>query len=158
MSVTLSDYQKVNKFLIASHIDSILYGSLGVSIYLGNFKDFGDIDLLVDDKYLLNDWPVLVDIMSQNNFDLIDLREHEFENKDGIMVAFAKKSVLSRDKICDPVKDVQVIEANGIPVTTLDAKSFINAYVFSSTDGYRIEKRGKNDLDIVEKLTNLLNK
>lgn len=157
MKITLADYQKINSFLLNNNIDSILYGSLGVSVYLGNFKEFGDIDLLIDDKYLLEQWPTLVDVMAKNEFELFDLHEHEFKNKEGVIVAFAEKSVLIRDKICDPVADSTIIETEGVKVKTITRQAFINAYTFSSTDGYRIEKRGKNDINIVEKLSKLIN-
>jgi len=37
-------------------IDPILYGSQGVSVYLGAFKQFGDIDLLIESRWLGADW------------------------------------------------------------------------------------------------------
>lgn len=152
IKVSLEDYQKVNDFLLTNKIDPILYGSLGVSVYLGNFKEFDDIDLLVEDIYLDNKWPDLVEIMKDNGFELIDAREHEFANEQNLKVAFAKKSILAKDNICDPQKDIETYNKNGLSVKTLSKQSFINAYTFSSKDGYRKEKRGKNDLDIINQL------
>jgi len=156
MSVDIKDYQKLNEFLLGYEIDSILYGSLGVSVYLGNFKQFDDIDLLIEDSYLLDKWPVLIKIMKNNGFELIDTREHEFKNKQEVKVAFAKKSILVGDNICDPTKDIQTCRKDGILIKTLSKQAFINAYTFSSKDGYRKEKRGKNDLDIVDRLKNMI--
>ncbi|MDP4009718.1 MAG: hypothetical protein Q8P53_01900 [Candidatus Shapirobacteria bacterium] len=155
MAVDLKNYQKVNNFLLENKIDSILYGSLGVSIYLGNFKNFDDIDLLVEDVYLSDKWLDLIKIMKNNGFELIDSKEHEFINKQDLKIAFTKKSILIKDNICDPKKDIQIHHKEGILIKTLNKQAFINAYTFSSKDGYRKEKRGKNDLDIVKSLNDI---
>lgn len=155
MSVKLSDYKWVNGFLVENGIDSILYGSLGVSVYLGNFREFDDIDLLVDDEYLGDKWVFLKNLMIDKGFSLTDEKEHEFVNTDGVKVAFAEKSVLTDDKICDPKKNAVKVIVDGIEVNTLKPGVFIKAYTFSSTDGYRIEKRGDSDLNIVRRLRSL---
>lgn len=155
MPVTLNDYQKVNKHLKENRIDAILYGSLGVSVYLGNFRDFDDIDLLVDETYVKGEWSKLVNIMFQIDFKLVDEHEHQFVNKEGIKVAFASKNVLVEDNICNPIKDCVTIQKDNITINTISPESFIKAYTFSSTDGYRIEKRGDSDLQIVKKLKSI---
>ena len=119
MPVTLTDYQKINEHLKKNNIDTILYGSLGVSVYLGNFRDFDDIDLLVDDKYIEGEWPKLVNIMSQIDFKLVDEHEHQFVNNQGIKVAFASKNVLVKDNICNPAKDSITIQKNNIIINTI---------------------------------------
>ncbi len=150
----INDYQKVNTFLLKNNINSILYGSLGVSVYLGNFKEFSDIDLLVDENFLKSDWLKLVKIMEDNGFKLVNESEHEFCDQK-ITVAFAPKIILIRDKICNPETDIQIHYQNGVKVITLNKESFIKAYLFSSKDGYRKNKRGKKDLNIVKKLQNI---
>ncbi|KKT44259.1 MAG: Phosphoribosylanthranilate isomerase [Candidatus Collierbacteria bacterium GW2011_GWF2_44_15] len=155
MSVKLGDYKKVDGFLRVNNVDSILYGSLGVSAYLGNFRDFDDIDLLVDDEFIGEKWSFLKELMSSNGFEISDEKEHEFVNPEGVKVAFAEKSVLIDDNICDPKSDVVKIIIDGVEVNTLSPNSFIKAYTFSSTDGYRIEKRGDSDLNIVRDLKKL---
>ncbi len=155
MPVTLTDYQKVNEHLQKNNIDSILYGSLGVSVYLGNFRDFDDIDLLVDETYIRGEWSKLINIMSQIGFQLADEHEHQFANNEGTKVAFASKNVLVEDNICNPTKDGITIQKDNITINTITPESFIKAYTFSSTDGYRLEKRGDSDLQIVHKLKKL---
>lgn len=150
--INFNEYQKVNNFLSNNGIDSILYGSLGASVYLGNFKEFGDIDLLIPDLYLKDKWPELTSIMNNNGFKLIDEQEHEFSNDQGIEVAFAGQSILERDKICNPQKDIQIHYINGIAIKTLSKEAFIRAYIVSAKDGYRKDVRGKKDLDIINRL------
>lgn len=155
MTVTLRDYDRVKSLLSENGIDSILYGSLGASVYLGNFREFNDVDLLVDRKYLSEEWSQLIEQMKQHGFQIVNKKEHEFLNEEGKKVAFAEKDVLIRDKICDPVKDVLEFTQRGVKVRTLTIDGFINAYKFSSKDGYRIEKRGRNDLQVVMLLQDL---
>lgn len=155
MPVELNDYKRVNNLLLENDVDSILYGSLGASVYLGKFRKFDDIDLLVNEEYLENKWNFLNELMIKNGFNLIDEKEHEFLNDKGVKVAFAKKNVLIKDEICNPETDVVSIVVEGIVVKTLNVKGFIEAYTFSSNDGYRIEKRGDSDLNIVRKLKQL---
>ena len=155
MSMKLGDYNLVDRFLRESGIDSILYGSLGVSIYLGPFREFDDVDLLVDDEYVGRKWSALKNLMIKEGFEVSDEKEHEFVNTNGVKVAFAGKSVLVDDKICDLVDGVIKITVDGIEVKTLKLDGFIKAYTFSSTDGYRIEKQGNSDLNIVRKLKEL---
>lgn len=153
--IDFSEYQKVNNFLSSHGIDSILYGSLGVSAYLGNFKEFSDIDLLITDVYLKEKWPELTTIMNNNGFKLIDEHEHEFSNDQNIKVAFAKQSILEEDNICDLKKDIQLHHVNGIAVKTLSKEAFIRAYTVSAKDGYRKNIRGKKDLDIINRLKSI---
>lgn len=147
-------YSIIKSILEKSNIDPILYGSLGVSVYLGSFKKFNDIDLLVEDKWLDNQWKDLIEIMNENGFFITDEMEHEFENEDKVKVAFAKQSILVKDKICNP-DDAVTIEKEGIKIRTLTAKDFLKAYQFSVKDGYRTEGRGKNDQVIIDKLVEL---
>jgi len=152
MSVKLSDYKLVRNFLSEKGIDSILYGSLGVSVYLGEFREFDDIDLLVEDEFMDKKWDYLKELMKNKGFEILDEKEHEFVNNNGVKVAFAGRSVLVEDNICDPNTDRVSKNIGGIEVSTLKPECFIKAYTFSSTDGYRIQKRGDSDLNIVRML------
>lgn len=155
MAVNLENYFRIKDILDNNNINSILYGSLGASIYLGNFRDFDDIDLLINKDFLDSKWPELKEIMNKENFIVLDEKEHEFINSDGIKIAFAGDNVLERDKICFLDTDVVEIQKNGKKVRTITKEGFVNAYLFSSKDGYRIEKRGRSDLDIVDSLKKL---
>jgi hypothetical protein len=149
-----SNYAHIKSILQKYTIDPILYGSLGVSVYLGNFKQFNDIDLLIEDKWLENQWEDLKEIMNENGFYITDEKEHEFENEDKVKVAFAKYSILIKDKICQP-KDAILVEKEGTEIRTLTVKDFLKAYQFSVKDGYRTESRGQRDQEIIDKLVKI---
>lgn len=152
MAANLKDYFKIKDILDKNGIGSILYGSLGASIYLGNFKKFNDIDLLVKKDFVENRWPELKKIMAKQGFSVSDEKEHEFINPKGVKIAFAGNNILKKDGICTLGTGVIKIERNGKKIRTLTREAFINAYLFSSKDGYRKEKRGRSDLDIADAL------
>lgn len=153
--MTINNYKEVNSFLKENMIDTILYGSLGVSVYLGNFRLFDDIDLLVPNDYINKKWGYLKQIMTSHGFFISDEHEHEFKNQSGVKVAFASQNVLLEDDICDPQKDRVIVQVGDVTVQTITKEGFIKAYTFSSTDGYRLEKRDDSDLQIVQKLKSL---
>jgi hypothetical protein len=131
----------------------IIYGSFGVSSYLGNFKKFDDIDILINNALLEKDWPKFKKILESNNFILLNEKEHEFSLGD-YKVGFAKKSILIRDKI---IKDYsELIKYKNIEAYTLVPRDFLKAYRFSQQDGYRINSRQKKDREIIIKLENYI--
>ena len=131
-------------------IDPILYGSLGVSFYLGDFKKFGDVDLLVPEPWVNTQWQNLMIIMNELGYTLFDEHEHEFIDKTGGHVAFASENVLVRDGISQsPIADVAIMNIGDIKVRTLNLATFKRAYEFSSKDGYRQNQREKKDSEVI---------
>jgi len=152
MNATLESAAQLSTYLAEHEVDPILYGSLGASIYLGAFKQFGDIDLLIESAWLDEQWPELVRIMHDQNFELVDPREHEFRNKEGLAVAFADKSILVRDKIITSPNEIVERMIGSVVVSTLSPEAFRRAYAFSKQDGYRRDVRQKNDEAIIHRL------
>ncbi len=149
-------YAYVSKFLYSHTIDVILYGSTGVSVYLSNFREIDDIDLLVEDKWVQKRWNELKSIMLEHGFSVTNEKEHEFENKEKVQIAFASHAILSRDHVADLHKDVATLEIHGTKVRTLTLQAFLKAYEFSSRDGYRKMQRGEKDAKIVKLLKSYL--
>lgn len=155
MSATLDIAINLIEDLKKAGIQTILYGSLGVSIYLGNFKKFGDVDLLVEDHWLGKRWEDLLTILSNLGFKLIDTQEHEFSDVNGLVVAFAKKSILARDGIVISSKDIAIKDVKGSIINVLSPEAFKRAYEFSKKDGYRRNVRQKNDEEVIRLIDNL---
>jgi len=146
-------------FLRTHNIDPLVYGSLGASLYLGNFKEFDDIDLLVDSKYVKSDWNKLIKIMGLAGYTMIDESEHEFKNDNGVVVAFADIEILRRDGIIkNDSRAFASIPVGGTFIRTLPATGFIKAYEFSQKDGYRLNVRGKKDRDVILRLQSYVEK
>ncbi len=127
----------------------VIYGSFGVSSYLGNFKNFEDIDILVEDEFLGDRWKEFRKLFELNGFHLVNEKEHEFELA-GKIVAFASKSILIRDKIINNFSEL--VKYKNIEAFTLTPMDFLKAYKFSLKDGYRINVRGKKDENIINRL------
>ncbi|WP_213167748.1 hypothetical protein [Alkalicella caledoniensis] len=66
----------------------VLYGSLGLQVVTGVEFHPQDIDILVPKEYVAEKWELLLEVIEEMGYTLIDLNEHEFE-KDGIKAAFA---------------------------------------------------------------------
>lgn len=136
--------------LRAHGVAAVVYGSQGVALHLGRFKDLGDLDLLVDDEWLGHRCAELTAIMGNLGFSVSDPREHEYRNATGFDVAFAARSILERDGVLIPDEDPFVtVRVAGQSLTTLSPTAFRRAYAFSVRDGYRLENRGKDDARII---------
>ncbi len=138
-------------------VEPVLYGSQGVSLYIGAFKKFGDIDLLVDAKWVEANWQTLITKMDGLGFSLSNEREHEFADSDGTVVAFADVNILVRDNITDSVDAaIQIQKIEGAEIKTLKPEVFLEAYKFSARDGYRRGTRKKKDDVVIELISDYL--
>ena len=134
-------------------IEPVLYGSQGVSLYLGAFKECGDVDLLVDAEWLGGKWPELSRHMHELGYALTDEHEHEFTNGQGVVAAFASKDIITRDGIAPSIAEaITTKQVDNTTFQTLTPLAFKRAYEFSQKDGYRKDVRGKNDRQIISLL------
>lgn len=140
---------KILEILKELNIKPVIYGSFGVANYLGNFKDFTDIDILIEDEFIKDRWIELKKLFEVKGFYLVDEKEHEFEFE-GKKVGFASKEILIMDKIINDYREL--IHYKNKDAFTLRPEDFLKAYRFSIKDGYRIKIRGKKDRKIIEKL------
>ena len=140
---------KILKILKELDIKPVIYGSFGVALYLGDFKKFEDIDILIEDAFINDRWEEFKKIFETHGFKLVDEREHEFEIE-GKKVGFASKNILIRDKIINDYREL--VQYKNEVAFTLKPEDFLKAYRFSIKDGYRINTRGKKDDSIIEKL------
>lgn len=130
-------------------ITPIVYGSFGAANYLGDFKVFDDIDILIDAIFMEDKWLKFKELMESKGFVLVNEREHEFEFNDR-KVGFASKDILIRDNIINDYSEL--VKYKDTNAYTLTSKSFLRAYQFSLQDGYRITTRGKKDQDVIDRL------
>jgi len=152
LSAMINHYREVDLFLQRAGINPILYGSVGVGAYLGDFKQFDDLDILVEDRWLNENWSDLLDLLKGHGFALVDAKEHEFEDNTKHKLNFSNYGILTRDGIADPEGDVVSVTVDGVEVKTLKPEAFLRAYEFSVKDGYREQSRGKKDAFVIERL------
>lgn len=139
---------KILEILKELNIKPVIYGSFGVATYLGNFKNFEDIDILIEDEFVNNRWEEFRKLFESKGFSLTNEKEHEFELNDK-KVGFASKNILIRDKIINDFSEL--IQYKNTDAFTLTPEDFLKAYKFSAKDGYRINTRGKKDEEVIEK-------
>jgi len=140
---------KILEILKKFNIKPVIYGSFGVSLYLGDFKKFEDIDILIEDEFINGRWIEFRKLFELNSFTLVDEKEHEFE-LEGKKVGFSSKEILIRDKIINDYSEL--VPYKNKDALTLTPEDFLKAYKFSIKDGYRINIRDKKDEDIIKKL------
>ncbi len=147
-----------SKFLfIANELNKIdivplLYGSLGLEQRLHTNLNADDIDVLIPEIYLSEEWYKIADIMAKNGYLLYDVDEHAFE-KNGLSIAFASIESLASFAGVD-VENIPVIKENGINYKLLDLHDYLKVYTASLKDGYRKNVKNKDDkekIDLINK-------
>lgn len=153
--MTLEKAARIMADLAEHGVAGTLYGSLGVSVYVGDFKEFGDADLVVAPEWTGERWDELQQIMKSLGYQLVDPKEHEFHSARGESVAFAPLTIFERDGIeFDEARDIVTVPTIAGEVRTFNPELFKRAYEYSVKDGYRTEERGKKDqlvLDLLAK-------
>lgn len=157
--MTLEKAGNIMGSLEAQGVSCTLYGSLGVAVYVGEFKEFGDADLVVPAEWTGERWAELQEIMASLGYQLFDAKEHEFHSQTGESVAFAPVTIFERDGIeFDEARDVTTVSTSAGEIRTFTPRLFKRAYEFSVKDGYRTEERGKKDQVVIDLLDKFANK
>ena len=134
------------------HIVPLLFGSLGLEQRLHMDLSADDIDVLIPEMFLHEKWDRVVTLMNNNGYVLYDLHEHAFE-KSGLSFAFASiESLMPFAGI--NIANIPIIEETGVRYYLLELQDYLKVYTASSKDGYRKNKKNKND----EQKIKLINK
>ena len=126
----------------------LLFGSLGLEQRLHTDLNADDIDVLIPEAFLNEEWDRLVSVMNEQGYVLYDLHEHAFE-KAGLSVAFASIESLAPFAGVD-VEKIPVVEETGVRYYLLDLQDYLKVYTESAKDGYRKDKKHKEDGEKVE--------
>ena len=70
------------------HIIPLLFGSLGLEKRLNTNLQADDIDILIPESFITDDWDRLFSLMAADGYMLFDIEEHAFKKAD-ICAAFA---------------------------------------------------------------------
>ena len=141
--------ESLNKKL---NIVPLLFGSLGLEQRLHTSLNADDIDILIPEAFLDEEWNGVVTVMNDNGYALYDLHEHAFE-KSGLSLAFASIESLTPFAGIDIAK-IPIIEESGVYYYLLDLQDYLKVYTASSNDGYRKNIKNKKD----EEKIKLINK
>ena len=133
----------------------LLFGSLGLEQRLHADLNADDIDVLLPEAFLNEKWEHLVSVMNEQGYVLYDLHEHAFE-KAGLSVAFASIESLTPFAGVD-VGKISVVEETGVRYYLLDLQDYLKVYTESAKDGYRKDRKHKEDGEKVELIKQALN-
>lgn len=141
---------KYQQFLeIAAHLNEklsitpLLFGSLGLQQRLGCDLQPDDIDILIPARYLHEDWQLLESAMEALGYTLYDLHEHAFQ-REGVSAAFAS---------IESLEPFAGVDYRRIPSMTdgtahyllLELEDYLRVYTQSAKDGYRADRKHKDD-------------
>ena len=126
-------------------IQPLLYGSLGLEQRLGMKLGADDIDVLIPAIWLTERWKELCGFLEKQGYRLYDPHEHAFL-KENVSIAFASLESLEEFAGIDIAK-IPEIRYNNICYLLLDLEDYKKVYTASSQDGYRKDKKHKNDAE-----------
>ena len=135
----------------------LLYGSLGLEVLTGEWLNPKDIDILIPDLYINSEkWEVFKSYLESLDYILIDLHEHTFK-KDNILFSYA--SIENLEEFAG-IKESEIEEktASNIHYKLLNLKQYLAVYEASLKDGYRQNKKEKDDLNKIELIKKLIKK
>lgn len=159
MNQKFSEFLVITKALNKEKIIPVLMGSLGLEYVTNRNWNARDIDIHISgdkrgwdapDEVRINNWSLIVSIMEQLNYDLIDLHEHEFV-KDDVSVEFGVKETLPEFAgVSLEELELKVVEDVRFYVPSLE--SFLKIYQASSQDSYRGANNNNKDIDKIKYL------
>ena len=126
----------------------LLYGSLGLEYLTKENLGADDIDILIPEIYLAEQWSVFRAMLERNGYRLIDAHEHTFE-KNGIHLSYARLEELEPFSGIS-VPDILILEANHILFRLLTLEQYLKVYTASSQDGYRMNVKEKKDQEKID--------
>ncbi len=129
-------------------IKPLLYGSLGLAVLLQKDLLSDDIDILIPDEVLSNNWEYFKTFLESNGFALIDLHEHTFV-KDNVKYSYADIDGLSDyagiNSLCESEYHL-----------SLTLYDFLKVYEASLKDGYRQNNKNKKDNEKIDVIKSAL--
>ena len=137
----LKNAQELN---INFEIIPLLYGSLGLEVLTNTSLNSDDIDILIPERFLKGeDWNNFKNYLEKNNYVLIDEHEHTFR-KDGIDYSYA--SIENLKEFADiNIKEIPNYKNNNSKFLLLTLEQYLKVYKKSAQDGYRVNKKEKQD-------------
>lgn len=149
--------EKYNRFLTNAQllydkfsIKPLLYGSLGLEVLLQRDLRSDDIDILIPNTLLNENWEYFKAFLESEGYFLIDLHEHTFI-KDDIKYSYACIEGLN-----DFAGINSFLEKEYCLFLTLN--DYLKVYEASLKDGYRQNKKNKNDIEKINIIKSAIRK
>ncbi len=137
-------------------ITPLLFGSLGLERRLGMDLSSEDIDILIPEKYLRDQWHRLHNMMERAGYTLTDIHEHSFV-REQFKVAFAMIEDLQSFADVD-IRLLALEKDKGANYYLMYLDDYRKVYRASSRDGYRIGKKYGADMQKLALIEQALDK
>lgn len=152
MNFLFDEFKAICFRLNKAGIIPTLMGSLGLEFVSRENWDPSDIDIHVPgdprgweapDESRIYNWDMILPIMQELEYDLIDIHEHEF-SKNGIRAEYGSiNSLHSFAGIQE--SDIELVKIDEIQFRVPNLKQFLSIYEASSKDSYRNESNNNKD-------------
>ena len=133
----------------------LLFGSLGLERRLNKSFHADDIDILIPESVLINEWDKLIVLMEEEGYHLVSTEEHEFKKSD-VKIAFAMLEGLSPFAGID-ISRIPIVSDGGVSFMLLELPDYLKVYEASLKDSYRINVKNKQDqmkIDVIKEVLN----
>lgn len=139
------------------NITPLLYGSLGLEVLTNSSLNADDIDILIPEIYIKGDkWDIFKEYLESSGYILIDKHEHTFRKND---TDFSYASIENlKDFAGIEIQDIETKTDNNTNYLLLSLNQYLKVYEKSSQDGYRINKKEKQDNAKIEFINKCLSK
>lgn len=126
----------------------LIYGSLGLGLLLEKELNPDDIDILIPEHFIKEDWSLFKARLERLGYQLIDEHEHTF------LKGTTKYSYASIEDLFPfagiPESEINIYQKEDIKYKLLTLEQYLKVYERSSLDGYRINKKEKKDFEKIE--------
>lgn len=129
-------------------ITPLLYGSLGLEYLTGEDLNSDDIDILIYEKYLTDQWDEFRATLEKEGYVLTGEHEHTF-CKDGVCYSYASIEELY-SFVGIPLTNIGVKTEEDVKFRLLTLEQYQTVYRASSRDGYRVKVRNKKDKEKIK--------
>ena len=121
----------------------LMYGSLGLEYITGNSLDVDDIDILIPEIFLNEQWSEFKGFLTERGYILFDEHEHTFQKED-VFYSYASVEELESFARIN-ISDIRLARNDDVQFRLLSLEQYLKVYMKSSKDGYRINIRKKKD-------------
>lgn len=152
-----NEFIKIAKKLNDIEIIPLLMGSVGLEIVTGKSWDAQDLDIHipgdkrgweVPPELNIHNWNDIVNIMNSMEYNLIDLREHEF-SKEGLSVEFGIIDTLPSFAGVQ-LGNLEMHQLGEVRYYLLNLEQYLSVYESSSKDSYRANNNNNKDIGKID--------
>lgn len=158
-----NEFIKIAKKLNDIEIIPLLMGSVGLEIVTGKSWDAQDLDIHipgdkrgweVPPELNIHNWNDIVNIMNSMEYNLIDLREHEF-SKEGLSVEFGIIDTLPSFAGVQ-LGNLEMHQLGEVRYYLLNLEQYLSVYESSSKDSYRANNNNNKDIGKIDFLKKMI--